>query len=538
MAETKPMSFKYTDVAKTFVDNIGTDNGFLVYQGSPAHTSIASVKYGALAANGILMAGGLAGIKLSDELIQLSVLSGEAGMTNAEFYTKAKIDDQYKIADIVEKSVANAGYLKSYEITRADGTKAYIDIPKDFFLKDAHVCVFTEKDATTWTDSVTETDYPKADLVAHGVKIGTPCFHFIINVSDNTANEKALFVPLDKLVPDAYTAGKGIGLTTDHEFYLEKSYTFTPDTVVVPNASENQKVTGVAVHEVNNANDSSTLVGYLWSAADMTKYGQALTAINATIPGNINDVSSRLKTAVERITAVETTANKAAADIVDLSTKVKANAAAITELQKVDTSVINKLVDVSNAVDNVVSGLNASFDDFDKVLLDISTRIANTSTAHDNSIADLDKRITAADSSITELKDARKVADGSIGTLITDVTNLKSRLNAADGSIGTLISDVSTLKTGKATADAKISALETSVGNLDASIKNTDASVTAVKTKISGIETSIGKLETSIGKLDSSVTTLIADVSTLKTSVTANTKSITDIQAAMTWVKI
>ena len=100
---------------------------------------------------------------------------------------------------IVEKSTANTGYAKTYQLKKGDTvvSGSDIDIPKDFLLKSASM-------------GVCET----ADSPLQGLAVGDPYLDFVINTVDSSATAQHIYINVKDLV-DVYTAGTGISISNN-----------------------------------------------------------------------------------------------------------------------------------------------------------------------------------------------------------------------------------------------------------------------------------------------------------------------------------
>lgn len=401
MAHTKtPITFKYTAEAAKFGATAKTDHGVLVYETGDTRGHIAGQKHGVLAVNGTIIGGGIIGVTNHDNALGIIHFDG-TNVVDVSSYTTGYIDTNFKVADFAVKEVANDGYLKSYEVTKVDGSKVDIDIPKDFLLKDAHVCTFTKNADDTYTDSETGEKITADAFTAACLKEGVPAFHFIINAQDNTEDTKReLYVSMDKLMPKPYTAGAGITLTDTQEFYVDKTYTYAEDAdAAFTGFGETYK--GIGVTETDNETKVNTLKGYL-VAKDFFTYVGKLDTSFGVVAGMTRDISTRLKRHISESATKFTQIDASITDIKAIITTY--NTSINTRLDTVDASInaLEETVDANN--DELIASLDrieascytntaaialadSSITDIKADIVDLTSTLADVSTAVDLIIA-------------------------------------------------------------------------------------------------------------------------------------------------------
>lgn len=404
MALTKThVTFKYTDEAAKFVTTAKTDHGVLVYETGDTRGHIAGQKHGVLAVNGTIIGGGIIGVTNHDNALGIIHFDG-TNVVDVSSYTTGYIDTNFKVADFAVKDVANNGYLKSYEVTKVDGSKVDIDIPKDFLLKDAHVCTFTKNADDTYTDSETGEKIAAGAFTAAGLKEGVPAFHFIINVQDDTEDTKReLYVSMDKLMPKSYTAGAGITLTDTQEFYVDKTYTYTED-VNAAFTGFGTTYKGIGVTETDNETKVNTLKGYL-VAKDFFTYVGKLDTSFGVVSSMARDISTRLKTHISesatKFTQIDTSITGIKANITTYNASINT---LTTRLNTADASInaLEETVDANN--DELIARLDrtdascykntaaialadSSITDIKADIVDLTSTLADVSTAVDLIIA-------------------------------------------------------------------------------------------------------------------------------------------------------
>lgn len=522
-----PVTFKYTDDKAKFLANIA-NTGVLVYDAGSAleNATVLGQHHGALAVNGTIVGGGLMGIKSIDNVVNFSIFGQDAATS---VYNKAAIDAAYKVADFNIAETATEGYLKTYEITMTDGSVKKIDIPKDFLLKDAHVCTFNpvEGQAGKYTHSETGDVVDQAYLTANNIQAGKPTFHFVINVDGDDATEataKDLFVSLNAILPESYNTGIGLGMKDGNTFYALNTYSFADTSVAMV---EEQSIFGTAVTETNNTNGTSKVVGYLCSAATLesmlitrTELLKAIDSIDglttevATVKGDLNTAKTALENADKALDA----------KIADVSTKAAANATAITAANtkitaleakdgQLDASIkaIQDSIGADGAVGEHLTNIDASIaklvakdTEIDSSVTAIKTRLTTVEgKATDNATA-----ITGVTNRVKALEDLG--IDASIGDINGRLDALEADVATAKGDIATIKSDVTTLKSDVATAKTDITNLKSDVTTAKTDITNLKAADKTLQDNIDAVEAKADANTEAIEALDASVTEAFA----------------------------
>lgn len=119
------------------------------------------------------------------------------------YYSKTEADNKYGVT-VTKQTTADSGFAATYVVKQNNtqvGTK--INIPKDFLVRSA-----TLKTVSTQNQPV------------NGYKVGDKYIDFVINTSDNSANDQHVYVNVKDLV-DVYTADESTLTVSNNKFSVK-----------------------------------------------------------------------------------------------------------------------------------------------------------------------------------------------------------------------------------------------------------------------------------------------------------------------------
>ena len=143
------------------------------------------------------------GIRLSSKIGNALSFATDTGEDGGLYYQAPT----FPTITLRAKSTANTGYVRTYQLL-VDGvvTGDEVDIPKDFFVKDAGLKTATAEDV--------------AAVIYEDVAVGDKYIDLVINTVGDDETDIHIYIPVKALV-DVYTAdGMAIHLTASNQFYL------------------------------------------------------------------------------------------------------------------------------------------------------------------------------------------------------------------------------------------------------------------------------------------------------------------------------
>ena len=318
---------------------------------------------------------------------------------------------EYKL---VKLSQANNGMLATYKMQyKAPGKKTFsdisgadaIDIPKDYLLKEVHLCK-----ASYNGSKYTETS--KQGSSSWNTDNNPVYIHFIWNTKDGDANKPT------------------------SETYLKVS-----------------DVINVDVTEINAHIDASIGKVYEYIDASVntikTQITSSLTTLNAKIDASwvaINNYVDSTYVALDASVAshidasVDAINTRIDSSLATLTNAIDASLAAInTRIDSSFESLNSSFVAVAQYVDSSIKTMSAHIEQYDAVhaaaFTDLDTRV----TANKNAITKIDSSVKSIDSSLSEMDEVRAAAltdfkkqfDASIGDLVRRVAALEAAAAAS-----------------------------------------------------------------------------------------------------------
>lgn len=331
-----------------------------------------------------------------------------AGKPGAADVTKETIGNYWTLMSggeykLVKLSQANNGMLATYKMQyKAPGKKTFsdisgadsIDIPKDYLLKEVHLCK-----ASYNGSKYTETSKPSSS--SWNTDNNDVYIHFIWNTKDGDANKPT------------------------SETYLKVS-----DVINVDVTEINAHI-DASIAAVNNHIDASV-------NAIKTQITTSLTTLNAKIDASWVAINNYVDSTYVALDA--SVASHIDASVDAINTRIDSSLAAInTRIDSSFETLNSSFVAVAQYVDSSIKTMSAHIEQYDAVhaaaFTDLNTRVL----ANKNAIGKLDSSVKSIDSSVKEtdlvyaaaLADFKKLFDASIGDLKRRVEALEAAAAAS-----------------------------------------------------------------------------------------------------------
>ena len=294
-------------------------------------------------------------------------------------------------------STPTEGFLKTYQLyqTNAAGVEtevanAKIDIPKDFVLKEVHLCkavveIIQGETVYTETAKITDSDFDQAP--------GDVYLHFTWQTKDSDTKTSETFIKVDEMAPvymgDADTdpsTGKYITISNNHIVSFDSSKLWND--MIEPIDSSMQQIFTELINDEkvlvnyfsildtsinNNTDDISTLKNTLNSTSNnIANISNNITILNSS-------VSNIEQTFVKNVAATE---QKDSVNIVNSYTPAYSGASQVNAISVQDSSISYTITKTINGVDTEVVTINSVnpnlIEELATVLTDHSKRLDET----------------------------------------------------------------------------------------------------------------------------------------------------------------
>lgn len=270
---------------------------------------------------------------------------------------------------IKQISIPTEGYLKTYQLYQTDaaGTEtaipnAIIDIPKDFVVKEVHLCKAITEEVEgeivyTETAKITDPDFDQAE--------GELYLHFIWQTKDTSAMTSETFLKVTELASiykgdadDDSSDGKYISITNTHVITFDTSK-FKEDVIDSVNSSIDDLYQQLI-------NDEQVLVNYFvlldtsinLNTADISILKEQLNSADSELDDiidNVETLNSSVSTIEETyVQDVSSTTENSSLIIRNTYTPDYESAVAVPEIEVADTSVTYTITKTVNGVEEEV----------------------------------------------------------------------------------------------------------------------------------------------------------------------------------------